>query len=99
MKVLSLYNNETKLNILVNFWLSDNPSYTENCDSVIGYDVYNKNNELIDGGEMDFNSNNYSNDLSLEEDNILINDFFNYIASDYKANYFKLIEVEDTLFD
>lgn len=39
------------------FWDSDNETITENCDSCIGYSVYNYDTEQeIDGGEMDFNS-------------------------------------------
>lgn len=37
-------------------WFSDNPAYTENCDACIGYNVYNKDRDMIDGGEMDYNS-------------------------------------------
>lgn len=40
------------------FWYSDNPACTENCDSCIGYTVYDSGTlKETDGGEMDYDSN------------------------------------------
>lgn len=37
-------------------WFSDNPASTEDCDACIGYNLYDENKKLIDGGEMDYNT-------------------------------------------
>ena len=73
--------NDTEL--YVKFWLSDNPAYTPNCNGVIGYDVYNEKSEIVDGGEMDFNSSNYNEYLTIDEDKELLTDLFNYINVDF----------------
>lgn len=44
--------------VYLKFWDSDNEAATENCDSCIGYTVYDYGTEKeIDGGEMDYASN------------------------------------------
>lgn len=94
MEVLSLYNNGTKMNIYVDYWLSDNPAYEENCDAVIGYDVYNEETKELEGGEMDYNSDNYRKD-----DTGLVKKIFEFIAEDYGATDYKIEEIEDDYFD
>lgn len=37
-------------------WQSDDSCESENCDSVIGYSVYDDEHELVDGGEMEYDS-------------------------------------------
>lgn len=36
-------------------WSSDNPASTEGCDACVGYNLYDADKNLIDGGEMDYN--------------------------------------------
>ena len=36
-------------------WFSDNPAATSGCDSCIGFNLYDSDKELLDGGEMDYN--------------------------------------------
>jgi len=37
-------------------YYSDNDPWSDGCDSVLGYDLYNADGESIDGGEFEFNS-------------------------------------------
>lgn len=39
---------------IIKMWFSDNPPYEEDAAGCIGYDVYDENLEIIDGGEMDY---------------------------------------------
>lgn len=44
---------------------SDNRPFEENCDSVLGFCLFNKDYSYEDGGEFDFNSKELLNDEDL----------------------------------
>ncbi len=45
-----------KNEMVLQCYQSDNPPYTEGCDSVEGYCLFNTDGSYNDGGELDYNS-------------------------------------------
>lgn len=43
------------------WWESSNPAASENCDACLGFNIYDENGVLCDGGELDYNSEEQTN--------------------------------------
>lgn len=78
--------------LLLKLWDSDNPACGENCDSVIGYELYDKaTRESLDGGEMDFNSAEKDYDSPKEA----INDLVGYLwGTDTPPDYIRESDID-----
>lgn len=71
MDILKIYKEE-KLVAKIEYWPSDNEPYTEGCDCVIGYNVYDLIGNEIDGGELDFDSSKYNSESAINKDDALL---------------------------
>lgn len=70
-------------------YYSDNDPWSDGCDSVMGYDLYNADGESIDGGEYDFNS----------ADKHVLNDLVEFITGSKSMKYEVLVATNDCCYD
>lgn len=74
---------------MVQCYLSDSEVMAEGCDSVLGYDLYNRDGLHIDGGEYDFNSS----------DSHLLEDLVEFIAGSKTMKYEVIAPTNDCCYD
>lgn len=67
-------------------YYSDNDPWSDGCDSVMGYDLYNADGESIDGGEFEFNS---------EKDEHVLDNLVEFITGKMSAKYEVLVSTND----
>lgn len=65
--VYSLLFDDSNEDCLFKLYFSDNPAWSDNCDSVIGYGIFSPiTRQCIDGGEMEYDSS-VKNYTSIEQ--------------------------------
>lgn len=74
---------------MVQCYFSDSEVIAEGCDSVLGYDLYNRDGLPIDGGEYDFNSS----------DSHLLEDLIEFITGSKSMKYEVIAPTNDCCYD